>query len=352
MEQCVGFFSYDFDEREKEVAGILCQLRQLILEKDSSQKGRDSPFYVTPNWGAKRRRSAIDVSPSPPHPSLFTHPTPAPLHRPSHNGESPSFRVESPSPATPLSFSPGESEKRPPKPFKRKSSKKKTREELLHTVVLLSENLEFLKQEIPKTVAHHNMLLDKNLKLKARKLELEKLQRKRDEPNHSITITSSDSSFKTTERLASSLASKEEEDDDDDDEAEEEEEGQLPHSQKIEENQLPWPQIEEEERPFTVHQPKPLSDPSTSGSEISRYSQHPCGRMPPLISTRIGWSISKNLSPIGIVDLNYPAEEALRWDFMNSIELDRAAVAALARKKRIEINRAKTSMASLKSRCK
>lgn len=110
---------------EAEVLEILVRLPRLIFESEAPK-----PFPFT--WGTKRRRSAIDVAPSPSRLRFrlrlppFT--TPSPLH-PATDGASggggggggptsdtdslPPVKAEASSPATPLSFSPSESDEKP-----------------------------------------------------------------------------------------------------------------------------------------------------------------------------------------------------------------------------------------------
>ncbi|XP_061373301.1 uncharacterized protein LOC133315652 [Gastrolobium bilobum] len=130
--------------REIEVLEILAELPTLILKSESS---RGFPF----TWGRKRRRSAIRVAPSPSSP--------------------PPLKAEASSPATPLSFSPSESEDKHTL-FRRNVSLKRKREHYLKITEELTKDNNLLHGEIKNVKRYLEKLKDYNLKLKAREKEL------------------------------------------------------------------------------------------------------------------------------------------------------------------------------------
>lgn len=81
--------------------------------------------------------------------------------------------VEASSPTTPLSFSPSDSDSKS-KNFRKRAIKKKTINQLKDIVIALSAQGEQLKHEVSKVKGYHEKLRSVNLQLKTRKLELEK----------------------------------------------------------------------------------------------------------------------------------------------------------------------------------
>ncbi|XP_031283240.1 uncharacterized protein LOC116141902 [Pistacia vera] len=134
------------DETEFEVAEILLQLPQLIFESESFHRSSFS------SWGRKRRRSSKAETPTLP-----------PL--------GPTCEIEKPkalSPATPLLFSPSESDDKF-KHSKRKVSVKRTKEECLEKIKELTERKEFFKEEIKNVQRYYDEQKLLNLRLKAKK---------------------------------------------------------------------------------------------------------------------------------------------------------------------------------------
>lgn len=133
---------------EIEVADILLDLDNLVREKQFSSLV----------WGSKRRRSNrsayIDSSPSLQGSSKLNE----------HEIDKHKVKAEVNSPATPLSFSPSESDEK-----SKHSRKRKTKEELMDTVKQLSQCRELLKGELETVRNYYNNQKAYNLKLKAMK---------------------------------------------------------------------------------------------------------------------------------------------------------------------------------------
>ncbi|KAF7115090.1 hypothetical protein RHSIM_RhsimUnG0065900 [Rhododendron simsii] len=146
-----------FGPKEIEVSQILLDIPNLIQHEFPSQ------FHVI--WGGKRKRSAIDSSPSQEEEK-----------RPKEERESekrPKVMVEASSPTTPFSFSPSESDEKS-KLYLKKPSSKTTREERLEIIEELTQQRELLKGEIESVKSYYNKLKAINFDLKAKKRELEK----------------------------------------------------------------------------------------------------------------------------------------------------------------------------------
>lgn len=125
--------------RENQVAEILVKLPTLILEFEC---GRG---ILPQSWGRKKKRSAISVNPK---------------------------AEEASSPATPLSFSPSESDENPTSLFRRNVSLKRKREHFLKIIQDLTKDNDLLSGEIKNVKCYFEKLKDYNLKLKAKKQEL------------------------------------------------------------------------------------------------------------------------------------------------------------------------------------
>lgn len=134
-----------FGERELEVSEILLNLPYLFTNCLTN-------FRFSLSWGSKRRRSVLDHPPSPVKP--ITKPP------------------EATSPDTPLSFCPSECEAKSKQSTTKKTSVKRTREELLRVIEDRKENQQTLMQEIGKVKLHLQKLQDENSELKAKKHKL------------------------------------------------------------------------------------------------------------------------------------------------------------------------------------
>lgn len=146
---------------EIEVVNILLDLENLVNENQ----------YCSVIWGSKKRRSnrRIDFS------------TRLVNSSSSIQGSSkieieiePKIKAEVTSPATPLSFSPSESDEKS-KHSSCKSSKRKTREELMDTIKQLSQCRESLRGEVENVRNYYNNQKAYNLKLKAMKEQVTKM---------------------------------------------------------------------------------------------------------------------------------------------------------------------------------
>ncbi|KAG9442571.1 hypothetical protein H6P81_018425 [Aristolochia fimbriata] len=145
-------------EDEFEVCGILLELLELARRSPN-------PFFNV-RWGAKRRRSAEDDCRSP---------SPAaapPCSSGGGGGGGKSHgKVEASSPASPLCFSPSDTECKS-RPSKRTVAKKKTIKELTEMVRALGAQQEQLNLEISKVIKYRDGLLGENLQLKSKQLKM------------------------------------------------------------------------------------------------------------------------------------------------------------------------------------
>ncbi|XP_068640856.1 uncharacterized protein [Aristolochia californica] len=137
---------------EFEISGILLELPELV------ERSQNRFFNV--RWGAKRRRSAEEDGPSP-----------QPLTSANNGGGKSHLKVEASSPATPLCFSPSDTECKS-RPSKRTAFKKKTIKELMEMVRELGAQQEQLKLEISKVMKYRDGLRDENLLLKSTQLKM------------------------------------------------------------------------------------------------------------------------------------------------------------------------------------
>lgn len=158
-----------FNEDEFEVAEILLRLPQLIFKSESRLR------FFSSTWGSKKRRSAINLTP-PPSPPTTTLPPPntTTTSLPPPTTSLPSFvivKAEAASPATPLLFSPSESDDKS-KRSSRKLAKKRKREELLEMISELTQRRELLQGEVETVRLYYTKLKSLNLELKAKKHEL------------------------------------------------------------------------------------------------------------------------------------------------------------------------------------
>ncbi|WVZ20332.1 hypothetical protein V8G54_007654 [Vigna mungo] len=139
MKQRTGSSVSSYSTKENEVAEILVKLRSFILEFEC---GRG---ILPQSWGRKKKRSAISVNPK---------------------------AEEASSPATPLSFSPSESDENPTSLFRRNVSLKRKREHCLKIIQDLTKDNDLLSGEINNVKCYFDKLKDYNLKLKAKQQEL------------------------------------------------------------------------------------------------------------------------------------------------------------------------------------
>ncbi|KAK7352243.1 hypothetical protein VNO80_17662 [Phaseolus coccineus] len=139
MKQRSGWSVSSNSMRENQVAEILVKLPTLILEFEC---GRG---ILPQSWGRKKKRSTISVNPK---------------------------AEEASSPATPLSFSPSESDENPTSLFRRNVSLKRKREHCLKIIQDLTKDNDLLSGEIKNVKCYFEKLKDYNLKLKAKKQEL------------------------------------------------------------------------------------------------------------------------------------------------------------------------------------
>eukprot|EP00261_Vitis_vinifera_P030043 XP_010664818.1 PREDICTED: uncharacterized protein LOC104882579 isoform X2 [Vitis vinifera] len=154
-----------FDDNELEVSEILIQIPLIIFQAENRNR------LVVP-WGVRKRRSAIDPDLYPPSvPSSSSPHLPGTCVGPTCDDDDPQAKVEPSSPATPLSFSPSETDGKSKRSKKSVSSKKK-KENLLKMVEDLTHQKESLMTEIENVERFYNQLKALSSELKAKKQQL------------------------------------------------------------------------------------------------------------------------------------------------------------------------------------
>ncbi|XWS25906.1 hypothetical protein CRYUN_Cryun27aG0107500 [Craigia yunnanensis] len=308
---------------EIEVASILLELPHLIFESRPR-------FSFT--WGANRKRStaaekqvaatsspALKLSPSP-GPSL-----PSNIVGSTYETEAPMEKILTSSPATPLSFSPSESDEKPmpsgKKVFVNNLNKKK--EQLLETTKDFTRRNELLKKDIENEKRFLDQQKAENLELKAKKQKLSQSLRKAEEPR--LETSKSLNLEKQLTEISMETDNSTTQD--------------YHHQQRT--------SIRDYQQPF-------IMDQTVYRSEMNMNSQYPVGRMISWLPSNTGGlrRLHDNVNPLGVFDLNVSAEEALDFSSVNSIDLDTAtkARAAQSRLKRKQICRSKNYYAACKAR--
>ncbi|KAJ7957871.1 Dihydroxy-acid dehydratase 1 [Quillaja saponaria] len=312
-----------FSADEIEVAGILLDLPNLISESESLSRNR---FSFT--WGSKRRRSAIDGSPALPPllPSSFSVPSPTPVRQDDTHGGSGvvgptcvadgpiKVKSEAPSPATPLSFSPSESDEKS-NPMERKINHKRKSEELLQTIQGLTEHRNLLLGEIENVKRYYGDLKSYNLRLKAKEQELSLVGIKGENPYMEIGYSAN---FNNQEDY---------------------------HQQQ--------------QFPSSVHHHPPLIfNQMSEQSQIFETRPYPSSHLTTSFLSSSGLDMmNSNMGPLGIPDLNVSPCDTGAMDScsqpldpsMGNTNLSKV-MAAQARQKRIQICRVKNSSSPSKPR--
>lgn len=283
-------------DEEREVSELLLNLPNLIKKSESC--------FRIPVWGVKGRRSAINLAPSPPH-----------YRRPE---KKPKIAAGDSSPATPLSFSPSESDDKTQQSLK--IVPKKTREELLETINELVEARESLTRALERVKGYHNSLEVNNKVLKAKQQELQFLE---SEPNNEQSKKS------------------------------------LNLGMELNQNKTPFPFLLENH-----HQPhlQFLSQQQQQKHFIFPNSfknfQYPCNQthpLPPPPPLVVRANVN-HVGPSGIPDLNVSADEAFDAEYLQpsdrnvqGLEDGNRARAAEARKRRmIRVKERKLNLAAFK----
>ncbi|KAG5543016.1 hypothetical protein RHGRI_015938 [Rhododendron griersonianum] len=295
MEQSTSssFLSTLFTGYEIEIADVLLHLPNLIYEPKS-------PYRFSVNWMSKRRRSAINSSP-------YQSPS-VQVKRETDEGR-PRIKAEASSPATPLSFSPSESDGKSKDSIK-KVSNKREREEWIGIIDGLVQQRELLRGEIETVKSYFNKLQAVNWELKAKKKELQ--------------------FYLGNPHLEKSLNL----------------------GMKLNQPIMQSPMIQNQDHPqihSMIHRQPFILDWTAykSSSDTSRNLQYRHGQMPQLKVKSVG--------PLGIPDLNVAAaEETFGVDAPQPLDRFRAltesrAKAAEARRRRmIRIKEMKNSLATIK----
>ncbi|XP_009608200.1 uncharacterized protein [Nicotiana tomentosiformis] len=273
MEQnkpCVLLNTYNEDEIQ--VANILLDLPNLFTQKQSP-----SHLSYSFSWGTKKRRSNRNGT------DFSSRVNSSSIQGSSNEIETTKIKAEVTSPATPLSFSPSESDDKS-KHSSRKILKRKTREELMDMINQLSQCRESLKGEVENVRNFYNSQKAYNLKLKAMK---EQVTRMLNIQGPGVNL------------------------------------GQICNKPEMELNR---------QQPFVV-------DQISLGSETFHRFQYPLGQLQqaqPIFSPNngLGFVNHLGLGPIGIPDLNVTVDEPIPFD-LDRINVERKAQFAAARRRRI-----------------
>ncbi|RDX68872.1 hypothetical protein CR513_52092, partial [Mucuna pruriens] len=207
-------------------------------------------------------------------------------------------KAQASSPATPFSFSPSESDDNPTTLFRRNVSLKRKREHYLKIMEELTKDNDLLHGEIKNVKCYFDKLKDYNFKLKARKQELCRV------PNQGDLVRT---------------------------------QPQLP---------LQFPSVAHRP-PLIVNRTVQIRD----GEGV--VAQQACGRATTSLAVP---SLSNDVGPIGIPDLNLPVDESMTMDFVEALDVSVAnknlsrAMAAQARQNRLHIYRFKNPIGITKPR--
>ncbi|OIT34780.1 PREDICTED: uncharacterized protein LOC109244240 [Nicotiana attenuata] len=271
QKQCVLLNTYNEDEIQ--VANILLDLPNLFTQNQSP-----SQFSYSFNWGTKKRRSNRNGT------DFSSRVNSSSLQGSSNEIETTKIKAEVNSPATPLSFSPSESDDKS-KHSSRKISKRKTREELMDMIKQLSQCRESLKGEVENVRNYYNSQKAYNLKLKAMK---EQVTRMLNIQGPGVNL------------------------------------GQICNKPEMELNH---------QQPFILDQI------AFGGSETFHRFQYPLGQLQqpqPIFSSNTGLGFVNHMGPgpIGIPDLNVTVDEPTPFD-LERMNVERKAQFAAARRRRI-----------------
>ncbi|KAL5985991.1 hypothetical protein ACLOJK_027981 [Asimina triloba] len=273
-------------EEERQVAEILLQLPKLHGPLRSLSAIR---------WGSKRRRSSFPTAPSPPC-----------------GRERILLKAEAASPATPLSFSPSDADEYSrPKISRRRDPRKKSHRELKEEVAGLSAERIKLEQEYAKRSKYWNELQALNLRL------ISQLK----ETQNQLSLPAFYQPHLSRYRRSSDLI------------------GNLTVAAAFQAN----PALDINHlllRPSTEDATPPVPNSHEGQQQPSLALIMPSGP---------GLGMEENHSmAVGILDLNSPPKEAISFDFTHipaRFNKNKAAISAEARKRRMEINRGKSSLA-------
>ncbi|KAJ9165969.1 hypothetical protein P3X46_020778 [Hevea brasiliensis] len=262
---------------EIEVSAILLKLPSLIVE---SECGLQLPL----SWGSKRRRSAYETQrlvhlPSTPVRSLHGM---GGLLVSVIDPEKTTFKVQasSSSPATPLAFPPSESDEKP-KRLKGTASVKKTKEECLKIIKQYTRINELLIKEIEQTRLKYEELKANNLWLQAKRQELSLGSIRREKPQWELKASKNSLNF------------------------------MLKRRQPIVKASSTVVGYEDDHH----HRPS-IMDTTANKAGIAESYQYSNGQTQSLAS-RTGSTISEDVGPRGVPDLNVSSWESLRMDFAN-----------------------------------
>ncbi|KAL5985993.1 hypothetical protein ACLOJK_027983 [Asimina triloba] len=291
-------------EEERQVAKILLELPKLL-------EPFRSPSGIC--WGRKRRRSSFPTSPSLPC-----------------CGETALLKAETASPATPLSFSPSDAdEDSRPKVSRRRDFRKKSHKELKEEVARLCAERIQLEQEYKKRSKYRNELQTLNLRL------ISQFKEKQNQPKDvdvallgwvmgglqfAISAFYQPHDLRQCRRSLDLIGNI-----------------NLTAAAAFQGN----PGVDIKDHLLL----RTNAEDATRGVPYRRSHE---GQQQPSLALEENQSMA-----VGILDLNAPPEEAIAFDFLHipvQFKKNKAAIAAEARKKRMEINRGKSFLALKESR--
>lgn len=292
------------DESELEAAVILLELPYLIAESESPSRHEFS-F----KWGATRKRSSLIPSlqsqPSVPIAVVGRTPTPTPSACETEKEK----RPKALSPATPLLFSPSESDEKTKRHSKPKLSLKRKKEEFLKMEKELTESNKIFKEEIKKLKSYYGQQKALNLKLKEAVKERMIYELQIQQPQIQSSLNNAMESTSTQGAVQFHV------------------------------------QNQPQQSPYVAHQQPFAMDRTAHNIKSSEY-QYGQKQNFSCLSSNGGGLLMINGNKAGPslpLDLNAPLEESFAMESGNSGDTITRALAAQARQKRIQICRSKTT---------
>lgn len=299
------------DKSELEAAVILLELPYLMAGSEPPSRHEFSL-----KWGATRKRSSLISSlqsqPSVPVAVVGPTPTPTPTPTPSTCETEKEKRSKALSPASPLLFSPSESDEKTKHHSKPKLSLKRKKEEFLKMEKELTESNRIFKAEINKLKGYYDQQKALNLKLKEAVKERMIYELQMQQPQSQLSL---DNAMESTSI-----------------------QGAVQFDVRNQHQQSP----------YVAHQQPLIMDRTAHNIKSSEYQngQKQKQNVSCLSSNGGGLFMVKGnrVGPSLPLDLNAPLEESFAMEFGNSGDtISRAALAAQARQKRIQICRSKTT---------
>lgn len=294
------------DESELEAAVILLELPYLMTES-----GSPSRHEFSLKWGSTRKRSSLILSlqSEPSVPVAVVGPPPTPTPTPSTCETEKEKRPKALSPASPLLFSPSESDEKTKHHSKLKLSLKRKKEEFLKMEKALTESNKIFKEEIKKLKSHYDQQKALNLKLQEAMKERMIHELQIQPPQTPLCLNNAMESTSTQGGVQFDV------------------------------------QNQHQESPYMAHQQPLIMDRTADNIKISEYRYGQKQNLACLSSNGGGSFMIKGnqVGPSLPLDLNAPLEESSAMEFGISGDTISRALAAQARQKRIQICRSKTA---------